>query len=308
MLTLLIPTKNHGIYLDNVLNNVVFAPASPVTQLFIFNDGSTDNTAEILARHAGDKRIRFFEKSSSVGVMRAYQEMYPQIETPYMTMLASDDLFFPEQMARLFEETARRNADLGFGKYKILENGQYSDLQHPGWQGRRFKAGCDFEAMMGFDHYVFLGIYKTASLPKHGADEFFLDLSLNKLAAADGLGEFRGQDWNLALEMALAHPDGIYFLDEYVGAFRKVANQLSSDVTYVHTGRAVFEMGILILKYFSDYGLRQKIKREPYFHQAVKNLFYAKFGGVTEQAKQSSNFQEIYKPMILAADTILNNM
>lgn len=308
MLTLLIPTKNHGIYLDNLLSNVVFAPQSPVAQLFICNDGSTDDTAAILAKYSGDSRIRVFENSSSIGVMRAYEVMYPHVATPYMMMLASDDLFFPDQLAKVFEETVRRDAYMGFGKYMILEREQLTDLHHPGWQGRNFKESCDFEAMMGFDNYAFLIIFKKEFLPKHGANSFLFDLSLNRLAAVDGLGEFRGQDWNLALEMAIAHPDKVYFLDEYCGCFRKVANQLSSEAVYVHTGRSAYEMAMLILRHFSDYKLRQKIKNEPYFHTAVKNLFYAKFGGITESEKQSRNFQEIYKPMILAADTILNNM
>jgi len=308
MLTVVVPTKNHGIYLDNLIANVIFSPQSPATQLFICNDGSTDDTAAILAKYAGDKRIRVFENTSSVGVMRAYEMMYPHVDTPYMMMLASDDLFFPDQLAKLFEETVRRDAYMGFGKYMILEGEQLTDLHHPGWQGRRFKEGCDFEALMGFDHYAFLIILRKEFLPKHGANSFLFNLALNKLAAVDGLGEFRAQDWNLALEIAIEHPHRIFFLDEYCGAFRKVANQLSSDHIYVHTGRSVYEMAMLILTHFTNYELRKRISSEPYFHTAVKNLFYAKFGGVTEAEKQSKNFQEIYKPMILAADTILNNM
>ncbi|QJQ00937.1 glycosyltransferase family 2 protein [Herbaspirillum rubrisubalbicans] len=308
MLTLLIPTKNHGIYLEHLLANVVFGPGSPVTNLLIFNDGSTDNTAEILSKYANDKRVRIMGGTSSIGVMLAYQQMYPLIETPYMTTIATDDLFYPEAMARLLEATVRNDACMGFGKYQILEDGNLSDLQHPGWHGRNFKRSCDFEALMSYDHYVFLGIYKTDALPQYGLTRFPYDLSLNRLAAADGLGEFRAQDWSLALDMAIAHPDRICFVDEYCGVFRKVANQLSSDAIYVHTGRAVYEMALLILRHLSNYELRQRIKSEPHFHVSVKNLFYAKFGAVTEEAKNSHNFQQIYKPIILAADTILNNM
>lgn len=309
MLTLLIPTKNHGIYLESLLSSVIFAPGSPVTKLIVYNDGSTDNTAEILARYSGDARVRVLEGDGpSVGVLGGYQKMCPQIDTPYMTMLASDDLFYPEKLALLFQEMLRTNAKMAFGKYQILENGQLSNLSHPGWQARRYKPNCDFEALIGFDHYVFCGIYKTDALPRHGSNGFMFDLTLSKLVGADGLGEFRGQDWALALDMAVAHPGEICFVDDYIAVFRKVANQLSSDSVYVHTGRSAFEMALLIVKFLSDYSLRAKLKSEPYFHQSVKNLFYAKFGGITEAAKQTSNFQQIYKPMILAADTILNNM
>lgn len=310
MLTALIPTKNHGIYLDNLITNVLFANESPVSQLFICNDGSTDNTAAILEKYSGDTRIRVFQNSPSIGAIASYEAMYQHVETPYVMFMASDDFFFPEQLAKVLEETIKRDAYVGFGKYMILEGDHQTELHHPGWKARQFKEGADFGALMGFDHYAFLctTVLRKDFLPKHGASGFPFDLTFNQQVAADGLGEFRGLDWNLVIEMASAYPDRFYFLDEYCGCFRKVANQLSSDNIYVHTGRAVFEMALLILKHFSTYDLRQRIKNEPYFHEAVKSLFYAKFQGVSEAEKQSRNFQEVYKPLILAADSILNNM
>ena len=310
MLTALIPTKNHGIYLENLISNVLFANGSPVSQLFICNDASNDDTAAILAKYAADTRIRVFENQTSIGAMASLMTMYRHVNTQYVMFMASDDFFYPEQMGRLFAETVKCGAYVGFGKYTILDGDQVTELHHPGWQARYFDGGDDFCALLGFDHYAFLctTIFRKEFLPKHGPDSIPYDLSLNKQVSVDGLGEFRGQDWNLAIEMAAMHPEKFYFQDEYCGCFRKVASQLSSDDVYVHTGRACFEMAILVLRHLSNYDLRKRIKNVEVFKNATKNLLYAKFGGITEAAKQTDKFNDIYKPLILAADTLLTNM
>jgi hypothetical protein len=128
------------------------------------------------------------------------------------------------------------------------------------------------------------------------------------MAKVDGLGEFRAHDWHLALDMAARYPDRFYFLDEFCGCFRKVATQLSSDDKYLHTGRAAYEMAMLLLKYLPDYKMRVRVKQSKPFHDAIRSLFYTKAGQATEAARQSKNFVEIYKPVLMAADALLANM
>ncbi|MFL9880077.1 glycosyltransferase family 2 protein [Herbaspirillum rhizosphaerae] len=310
MLTVIIPTKNHGSYLEHLITNVIFADNSPVTNLLICNDGSTDDTASILEKFSGDKRIRIFHNEKSKGAIGSVVMMYTHVETPYVMFLASDDYFFPDKIARLFDEMIKNDAYVGFGKYVIEDGGQIIELNHPGWQARRQADADEFCSILGFDHYTsfIVAIVKCETLPKYGPDNSPWDLSLDRMAGADGMGEFRAQDWTLALDMAKTHPDRFYFLDEYCGCFRKVASQLSSDDTYVHTGRAAYEMAMLILRYLQDYELRKRVKKSDYFKTAIRNLLYAKAGQISDTAKQSHNFVEIYKPILLAADALLINM
>lgn len=309
MLTVVIPTKNHGSYLDHLIANVLFADASPVTKLLICNDGSTDETAAILEKFSGDERIRVFHNEKSIGAISSVVMMYAHVETPYMMFLASDDYFYPEKIAKLLDEMIRKDAYVGFGKYVIEEGAQVTELSHPGWQVRRQANADEFCSILGFDHYTsfIVTIIKCASLPKYENDSPW-DLNLDRIVKADGLGEFRAQDWSLALDLAKRYPDRFHFMDEYCGCFRKVASQLSSDDRYVHTGRAAFEMATLILKHLQDYEVRKRIKNSDFFRNAIKSLFYAKAGQITESAKQSHNFNEIYRPALLAADALLNNM
>jgi glycosyltransferase involved in cell wall biosynthesis len=310
MLTVVIPTKNHGSYLEHLIANVIFSEKSPVTNLLICNDGSTDDTAAILQKFSGDTRIRVFHNEKSIGAIGSVVMMYAHVETPYMMFLASDDFFFPEMIAKLLDETIKNDAYVGFGKYVIEDGPQTIQLNHPGWQARLQPGADEFCSILGFDHYTsfIVSIVKCAALPKYGANNSPWDLSLDQLVKADGLGEFRAQDWALALDIAKDFPNRFYFMDEYCGCFRKVASQLSSDETYVHTGRAAYEMATLILKHLQDYKLRKRIKDSEFFRTAIRNLFYAKAGQITEAAKQGHNFTEIYKPILLAADSLLINM
>jgi glycosyltransferase involved in cell wall biosynthesis len=310
MLTVVIPTKNHGSYLENLVSNVIFSSKSPVSNLFICNDGSTDETAAILEKFSADKRIRVFQNETSIGAMASEAMMYAHVQTPYVMFMASDDYFFPEKMAKLFDEMVKNDAYVGFGKYVIEDGGNIIELSHPGWGARRQPGADEFCAMLGFDHYTsfMVTIIKREALPHYGPDSVPWDFALDRTAMVDGLGEFRAQDWALALDIAKKFPDRFYFLDEYCGCFRKVASQLSADDKYLHTGRAAFEMAILILKHLQDYALRKRIKNSDFFRNAIKGLFYAKAGQISEAAKQTHNFVEIYKPMLLTAETLLNNM
>lgn len=310
MLTVIIPTKNHGHYLDHLISNVIFGKDSPVTNLLICNDGSTDDTASILAKYAGDSRIRIFHNEHSIGAAASAVMLYGKLETPYVMFVASDDYFFPEKLARLFEGMIRSDAYIGFGKYLIDEGGRLTELQHPGWQARRQFGSDEFCSLLSFDHYTAFAvtIIKRDGLPNYGREDSPWDFTLDRISGADGLGEFRAHDWSLALDVARYHPDRFYFLDEYCGSFRKVASQLSSDEKYTQTGRAAFEMALLILKYLQDSEVRMRIKRAGTARDAIRKLFYAKAGQANEAARQTQNFNEIYKPVLMAADALLNNM
>lgn len=310
MLSVIIPTKNHCGYLEHLISNVLFAAGSPVTELLICNDGSTDETAAILAKYAGDDRIRVFHNPQSIGATASVLMMYTHVRTPYVMFMASDDYFYPEKLAKLFDGMLSQDAFVGFGKYVIEDGSQIVELQHPGWKARGQNGGDEFCSILGFDHYTsfIVTIFKCDRLPRYGRQNAPWDVSLDHTVESDGLGDFRAHDWNLALDMAREYPDRFYFLDEYCGAFRKVGSQLSSDEKYLHTGRAAYEMAVLILKFLQNYEVRKRIKGSEFARNAVKSLFYLKVGQATAEGMQSRNFVEIYKPVLLAADTLLSNM
>ncbi len=60
--SIIVPTYNHAKYVGAALDSIL-AQTDPDWEAVVVNDGSTDNTPEVLARYAQrDSRIRVFHK------------------------------------------------------------------------------------------------------------------------------------------------------------------------------------------------------------------------------------------------------
>jgi len=306
MLSTLISTKNHGQYLHDLIASIL-SDASPVTELWICDDGSTDQTPEILQSHAHRKGLRLFRNEQSMGWDRSVSRMFPHVTDPYVLFMSADDYFIPEKLSGLFRRMRDEDAYVGFGKYVIDEEGAITELAHPGWSARSMDGADDFMALMAFDHYAFFAttIFKRSALPRYGELATPIDPSLSEYVRPDGIGEFRANDWNLVLRMAVDYPDKFLFQDQFCACFRQVPGQLSSHDKYLGTGRAAYEAAILILKYLSFYPLRQKVLGSEKFHEALKSQFYWKISQIADDQKQGRNFRAIYLPVLKAAEAMI---
>ena len=220
--------------------------------------------------------------------------------------MSSDDYFYPSKLYHLFEEIKLKNANWGFGKYVIDQDSQISELHHPGWEFRQHPAMNDVAALLACDHYAFLAatIFKKSALPIYSNSSPW-DLSLFDLVGKDGLGDFRAQDWAIALEVSQKSESKVVFLNEYVAAFRQVPNQLSSPDNYIYTGRSACEMSILINKFLSKPEYKALLPKDSPAFSKMARLFLSKINNVSNVVKQSANFREIYLPHFMQTKKIL---
>ena len=311
MLTLIIPTKNRAKLLENLLPTLL-SDECPADKILIGNDGSTDNTQEIVNRYLKNSKLMVIKNPESIGAIKTCCKLFQFVNTKYCMFLSDDDYFDIPIIKKLLSDIMLSNSVLGFGKYRIEEKGQVKDIIHPGWI-ERLSYQSDFLTLFAHDHYIFgaATIFQTSLLPQYysslGTAPF--DLKLNNLVSFDNLGEFRALDWDLALSMSLKFPGKIYFLDEYVATFRIVDGQLSSDEKYRFTGRAAFEMALLILKYFEKFETRTLFQKNPLITKNVLNLLDNKFRQIKSDRKPQIHVG--YMPIINAAiailETIANN-
>jgi glycosyltransferase involved in cell wall biosynthesis len=306
MLTVVIPTRNHSEYISKLIENLISYP-DLVTEILICNDASTDNTEAILNQYSHIKILKIFKNEINIGAIASVCLMYEFVKNEYLIFLSSDDYFFPNEMLSLLHKMKEKNANLGFGKYKIQSQGVNTSFDHPGWRNLSIVSN-NFINLFISDLYIFFGtaIFKKNAIDKVAKNKKPFEREFDNLVKFDGLGEFRAHDWNLALEIALLDNDKIIYLDKEIGVFRKVDNQLSSDDKYLHTGRAAFEMALLIHKFYKIENARKILTENSSLNEKVKNLLISKIAQMKDKYKQSDAFKGMYLPIIKSALVLMD--
>ena len=124
--TVVIPTYNQAQYLGPALESL-FAQSFSDWEAVVVNDGSTDNTAEVMEEYAAkDQRIRLFHKENG-GVASALNVGIREARGEWICWLSSDDLFEPDKLEVHFR-AIQENPEIKFFHshwYLLLEeNGQ----------------------------------------------------------------------------------------------------------------------------------------------------------------------------------------
>lgn len=94
------PTFNGAQFLPQALETVLSQTHSDF-ELIICDDGSTDQTVEIIDAHCRlDKRIRFFRNDSKLGLFANYNRCIASARGEFIKPFAQDDLLHPEALER----------------------------------------------------------------------------------------------------------------------------------------------------------------------------------------------------------------
>ncbi len=97
VISVVMPTWNRAVIISDAINSVQ-AQLFTDWELVIIDDGSTDNTAEIVAAFAGDRRIRYV-KQPHTGQSAARNHGLRLAQGSLIAYLDSDNLWYPEFMA-----------------------------------------------------------------------------------------------------------------------------------------------------------------------------------------------------------------
>jgi len=310
MLSIIIPTKNRAKLLEALLP-LLLSDDSPAEKILIGDDGSSDHTQEVINRHIKNKKLMLITNPISIGGVATVCKLLQHVNTKYFMFMSDDDYFDNHLIKKLLNGVISTDSVVGFGKYRIENQGNFQDIIHPGWI-QRAAYESDFLSLLAHDHYIFgsASIFQRSFLPQYTygthLESVPFDLGLNNLVQFDTLGDFRALDWDLALNVALQFPKRIYFLDEYVATFRKVDGQLSSDENYQFTGRSAFEMSLLLLKYLSKHESRTLLKKNPSALEQIIILLNHKINQI--KPDRSHTFLEDYLPVISAASALLGHL
>ena len=89
-----IPTFNGAHYIRAQLESILVS--SSVTEIIVSDDGSTDNTVEII-RSFNDKRIRLID-GPCTGLVNNYEFLLSLATGEYIFLADQDDIWFPNKV------------------------------------------------------------------------------------------------------------------------------------------------------------------------------------------------------------------
>lgn len=106
--SVIIPTYNYGKYIEKAIDSVL-AQTYKDFEIIVVDDGSTDNTKELIETKYRN-RIRYFyqeNKGAPVARNRGVEESSGQ----YLAFLDADDIFYPENLGKKVSLLDKREAD-----------------------------------------------------------------------------------------------------------------------------------------------------------------------------------------------------
>jgi|GEM_PF-7011818 len=97
LVSVVMPSYNQAEWLPKSLDSIL-AQTYPFWEAVVVNDGSTDNTAEVIAEYTKrDSRIRGIHKPNG-GISSALNRGIAEARGQYFCWLSSDDLFYPDKL------------------------------------------------------------------------------------------------------------------------------------------------------------------------------------------------------------------
>lgn len=125
-IAVLIPCYNEGVTIGKVVDD--FRRSLPSADIYVYDNNSNDNTAEIAA-----ERGAIVRREPRQGKGNVIRQMFRDIEADYYLMVDGDDTYPAEDAARLLGPLMDGSADMTVGDR--LSNGSYGDQNERAFHG-----------------------------------------------------------------------------------------------------------------------------------------------------------------------------
>jgi glycosyltransferase involved in cell wall biosynthesis len=299
LVSIVMPTYNDGKYLKSAIDDIL-AQTYENFELIIVNDGSTDNTKEILDSYSKqDERIRVFHKENG-GTGSALNHGFKQARGEFGTWVSSDDNKQPQCFETLVN-TLKNNRDIEF----------CCSAFYSGYLKRIFKP-------YHFDHvqnkFVFcngLGHDNSTSNKVYITDEW---ASINNIQCFQGvcflftmrlknrIGDYiqvPGEDYHMTMLMGLN--SRVAYVDSNLGTHNNPIDSLS-----MQDRNCVIEANILTKKIFSEstkWNLN-KIPKIANFYWGSEKMSFMRYMTIKSFKKHNPDWSiHLYMPKNVSLNT-----
>lgn len=119
LVSIVTPAFNQGAYLAETIESVLSQDYANI-EYIVLDDGSTDDTAEIISRYDG--RIRS-ERHDNIGQARTLNKGWRMARGEYLGYLSADDLLEPDAVSRLVSELIKSpDIAVSYGDFKLIDS------------------------------------------------------------------------------------------------------------------------------------------------------------------------------------------
>ena len=140
-ISIIVPAYNAEKYIGKCLDSLINQTKKEL-EFIIVNDGSTDNTEDIVKSYK-DKRIKYFKnKNQGIGKTRNYG--IDKSNSKYIMFLDSDDYLDKTACETMFNKAENNNLDIVICDfYKEYDNGNIEEIRTPSFKDSTLKDNPD---------------------------------------------------------------------------------------------------------------------------------------------------------------------
>lgn len=207
LISVVMATYNMGQYVAQAVRSVL-AQDYPAIEVIVVDDGSSDDTAEVLAQFGEDPRVRIFQQANA-GQTKAKNRGLQAARGHYVGFCDADNLWCPGKLSmQLPLLQARRDPVVVYGDIQLID-AEGHDLPTP--KGRRYSGRVTAQLLV--DNFV---TFNTVLVPRRLLEE------------AGGFDESlrMGIDYDLWLRLSVKYP--FAYLDRPLVRYRIWGGQMSN--------------------------------------------------------------------------------
>ena len=126
--SVVVPAYNYGRFLPDCLDSIFAQQGAPSFEVIVFDDGSTDDTREVLAKYRDD-RLRVVGHQPNRGHVATINAALPLARGAVVSRIDPDDRYQPHFMATVWDRLqAHPDVALVYGRVRIIdEHGRPGD-------------------------------------------------------------------------------------------------------------------------------------------------------------------------------------
>jgi len=214
LVTIIIPSYNHAQYIEQAIQSVL-DQTYPNIELVIVDDGSKDNSHEVIKKYLHHPNVTAFLNTENSGQSAAFKQGLRNSSGKYVCFLPSDDWYLPEKTKKQVAKFETCDPGVGVvycrGKRYFDDTGAYKDVTLPvftGWVAEKFITWGPF-------------VYPVTPLFKR---EAFEKAQLNEIYKAEGEAVYI----NIAMHYRFE------YVDEILAVMRDHTYNIGKDVEVMH--------------------------------------------------------------------------